>query len=282
MSTAYQPDQTEGQSAATASAEPLVRVEGIGKIFGGRGGAPEVVALTDIDLQVCPGETLSVVGESGSGKSTLARIILGLMPPSTGRVTFDGIDVHAGDRKQLARLRRDMQIVFQDPYSSMNPRMRVRDIVAEPLVTHQQGMRNRSTAAKRVGELLESVGIDPDLMGRYPHEFSGGQRQRIAIARALALEPRLLVLDEPTSALDVSVQAQVLDLLATLQRERQLTYVFVSHNLAVVSEISDRVAVMKSGRVVELGECEQVLYDSRHDYTRALVAAVPEPEPAHD
>lgn len=276
MSTAYQPDRP-----APPQAEALVRVEGVGKTFGGRAGAPAVVALTDVDLQVHSGETLSVVGESGSGKSTLARIVLGLMAPSTGRVTFDGVDVHAGDRRQLAALRRDMQIVFQDPYSSMNPRMRVRDIVAEPLVTHQPKMRNRPTAAKRVGELLDGVGIDPDLMSRYPHEFSGGQRQRIAIARALALEPRLLVLDEPTSALDVSVQAQVLDLLATLQRERRLTYVFVSHNLAVVSEISDRVAVMKSGRIVELGDCDQVLYDSRHEYTRALVAAVPEPEPAH-
>lgn len=260
--------------------EPLVRVRGVGKTFGGRSGSPEVVALSDIDLDVNQGETLSVVGESGSGKSTLARIILGLLPPSTGRVTFDDIDVHNGERRQLARLRRDMQIVFQDPYSSMNPRMRVRDIVAEPLVTHDRQMRNRAAATNRVGDLLDSVGISPDLMGRYPHEFSGGQRQRIAIARALALEPRLLVLDEPTSALDVSVQAQVLELLATLQRDNHLTYVFVSHNLAVVSEISDRVAVMKTGRIVELGECDQVLHESRHDYTKALVAAVPEPEPA--
>ncbi|MGW5698831.1 ATP-binding cassette domain-containing protein, partial [Streptomyces asiaticus] len=232
-------------------------------------------------LTVEDGETLALVGESGSGKTTLTRLLLGLLDPTAGTVRFEGHDLAALPPAELRALRAGMQVVLQDPYSSMNPRMRVTDIVAEPLVTHDatyRGRRARARLRERVGELLESVGLTAGLQDRYPHEFSGGQRQRISIARALASSPRLVVLDEPTSALDVSVQSQVLDLLAELQRQHGLTYVFVSHNLAVVQRIADRVAVLRRGRVVECGETAAVLGAPRHPYTRELLAAVPRPD----
>ncbi|MFE2825204.1 ATP-binding cassette domain-containing protein [Streptomyces sp. NPDC059271] len=240
------------------------------------------VAVDDVSLRVHEGETLALVGESGCGKTTLTRLLLRLLEPSAGSVHFDGQDLADLSAADMRSVRRQMQVVLQDPYSSMNPRMRVTDIVAEPLVTHDPALRGRRARAQvreRVGELLESVGLNAGVQDRYPHEFSGGQRQRISIARALALDPRLLVLDEPTSALDVSVQATVLDLLAELQQRLGLTYVFVSHNLAVVGQVADRVAVMRRGRLVEVGSTAAVLRTPQHPYTRQLLDAVPVLDP---
>ncbi|WP_445520786.1 ATP-binding cassette domain-containing protein [Streptomyces sp. NEAU-174] len=258
----------------------LLELDGLSREFTGPG-ATRTLAVDNVTLTVEDGETLALVGESGSGKTTLTRLLLGLLDPTAGTVRFDGHDLAALPPAELRALRAGMQVVLQDPYSSMNPRMRVTDIVAEPLVTHDATYRGRGARARlreRVGELLESVGLTAGLQDRYPHEFSGGQRQRISIARALASSPRLVVLDEPTSALDVSVQSQVLDLLAELQRQHGLTYVFVSHNLAVVQRIADRVAVLRRGRVVECGETAAVLGAPRHPYTRELLAAVPRPD----
>ncbi|MER5880380.1 ATP-binding cassette domain-containing protein [Streptomyces sp. NPDC001910] len=240
------------------------------------------VAVDNVSLRVHEGETLALVGESGCGKTTLTRLLLRLLEPTAGSVHFDGQDLADLSAADMRSVRRQMQVVLQDPYSSMNPRMRVTDIVAEPLVTHDPALRGRRARAQvreRVGELLESVGLNAGVQDRYPHEFSGGQRQRISIARALALDPRLLVLDEPTSALDVSVQATVLDLLAELQQRLGLTYVFVSHNLAVVGQVADRVAVMRRGRLVEVGSTAAVLRTPQHPYTRQLLDAVPVLDP---
>lgn len=240
------------------------------------------VAVDNVSLRVHEGETLALVGESGCGKTTLTRLLLKLLEPTAGSVHFGGQDLAALSAAEMRSVRRQMQVVLQDPYSSMNPRMRVSDIVAEPLVTHDPALRGRRARAQvreRVGELLESVGLSAGVQDRYPHEFSGGQRQRISIARAIALDPRLLVLDEPTSALDVSVQATVLDLLAELQRRLGLTYVFVSHNLAVVAQVADRVAVMRRGRLVEVGSTAAVLRTPQHPYTRQLLDAVPVLDP---
>nr|WP_042193621.1 ATP-binding cassette domain-containing protein [Kibdelosporangium sp. MJ126-NF4]CEL20802.1 Oligopeptide transport ATP-binding protein OppF (TC 3.A.1.5.1) [Kibdelosporangium sp. MJ126-NF4]CTQ98393.1 Oligopeptide transport ATP-binding protein OppF (TC 3.A.1.5.1) [Kibdelosporangium sp. MJ126-NF4] len=241
-----------------------------------------LVAVDDVSLTVEEGETLAVVGESGSGKTTLTWLLLRLLEPTSGTVLFDGKDLFALPPAELRKVRREMQVVLQDPYSSMNPRLRVTDIVAEPLITHEpalRGRRGRATVRERVGELLDAVGLRPEVQDRYPHEFSGGQRQRISIARALALRPRLVVLDEPTSALDVSVQAQVLDLLADLQNRLGLTYVFVSHNLAVVQQVADRVAVLRAGKLLELAPAAQLFAEPAHEYTRALLDAVPDPDP---
>jgi peptide/nickel transport system ATP-binding protein/oligopeptide transport system ATP-binding protein len=268
---------TTGTGPATG--RPLLELSGLRKEFGGR--RPNV-AVDDVSLEVHEGETLALVGESGCGKTTLTRLLLGLLEPTAGGVRFDGRNLAALSASELRGVRRQMQVVLQDPYSSMNPRMRITDIVAEPLVTHDpeaRGRRARARNRERVGELLESVGLDAGIQDRYPHEFSGGQRQRVSIARALALHPRLLVLDEPTSALDVSVQATVLDLLADLQRRLGLTYVFVSHNLAVVAQVADRVAVMSRGSLVEVGEAAAVLRTPRHPYTRQLLDAVPVLDP---
>lgn len=240
------------------------------------------VAVDNVSLRVHEGETLALVGESGCGKTTLTRLLLKLLEPTAGSVHFDGQDLAALSAAEMRSVRRQMQVVLQDPYSSMNPRMRVTDIVAEPLVTHDpaaRGRRARAQVRECVGDLLESVGLNAGVQDRYPHEFSGGQRQRISIARALALDPRLLVLDEPTSALDVSVQATVLDLLAELQQRLGLTYVFVSHNLAVVGQVADRVAVMRRGRLVEVGNTQAVLRTPQHPYTRQLLDAVPVLDP---
>ncbi|WP_158880529.1 ATP-binding cassette domain-containing protein [Amycolatopsis anabasis] len=257
----------------------LLELRDLRKEFGGRHG---IVAVDGVSLRVSEGETLALVGESGSGKTTLTRLLLRLLEPSSGSVHFDGVDLAALSPARLRRIRRQVQVVLQDPYSSMNPRMRVTDIVAEPLVTHEpgtRGRRRRVALKQRVGELLDAVGLPPENQDRYPHEFSGGQRQRISIARALALRPRLVVLDEPTSALDVSVQAQILELLADLQDRFGLTYVFVSHNLAVVRQVADRVAVMRQGKLVEIGDTARVFDAPAHAYTRSLLDAVPNLDP---
>ncbi|MEV6310164.1 ATP-binding cassette domain-containing protein [Streptomyces sp. NPDC051840] len=260
----------------TSTTAPLLELEALRKEFGGK------VAVDDVSLTVREGETLALVGESGCGKTTLTRLLLRLLEPTSGTVRFDGTDLTGLGTAQMRAVRRQMQVVLQDPYSSMNPRLRIADIVAEPLVTHDpqaRGRRGRAYARQRAGELLVAVGLDDTILDRYPHEFSGGQRQRISIARAIGLEPRLVVLDEPTSALDVSVQARVLDLLADLQQRLGLTYVFVSHNLAVVQQVADRVAVMRGGRIVETGTAHQVFTAPAHPYTRQLLDAVPVPDP---
>ena len=242
------------------------------RIFSRRRAEP--AAVTNASLQVRSGETLAVVGESGSGKTTLGRGILRLLPVESGRVSFLGRDFLALTQAELRAARRDLQVVFQDPYASMNPRLTVQAVVEEGL--RAQGLLTAPGArAARVAELLQQVGLDPASAGRHPHEFSGGQRQRISIARALAVSPRLIVCDEPTSALDVSVQTQVLALLKALQTELSLGYLFITHNLAVVAEIAHRVVVMQGGRVVESGSMEEVLFAPRHPYTRTLLAAVP-------
>ena len=236
-----------------------------------------VYAVDGISFDVEKGETMGLVGESGGGKSTVGRTVLRLTEATGGAVTFEGVDVMKASRSEMNALRRDMQIVFQDPYASLNPRMRVRDIVGEALKIHKIG--TESEQKKRVQELLETVGLNAEHAERYPHEFSGGQRQRIGIARALSLNPKLIVLDEPVSALDVSIRAQVLNLLEDLQDEFDLTYLFVSHDLSVVKHISDRVAVMYLGKLVEVSD-SAVLYDQpQHPYTEALLSAVPIPDP---
>jgi oligopeptide/dipeptide ABC transporter ATP-binding protein len=233
-----------------------------------------VKAVNGITLEVYAGETLGLVGESGSGKSTLGRLLLRLIEPTSGQVFFDGCDLATLTRKQLRRLRREMQLVFQDPYSSLNPRMRVRAIVAEGIEIHKLA-RGREKE-ERIRELLAMVGMDSDALDRYPHEFSGGQRQRIGIARALAVGPRFLVLDEPVSALDVSIQAQIINLLQDLQEQLRLTYFFIAHDLRVVKHISQRVAIMYLGKLVELASCEVIYSNPRHPYTRALLSAIPQ------
>jgi peptide/nickel transport system ATP-binding protein/oligopeptide transport system ATP-binding protein len=236
-----------------------------------------VRAVDGVDLTVLPGETLGLVGESGCGKSTLGRTLLRLLPATDGEVLFEGRDALALRGSGLKALRRDMQIIFQDPVGSLDPRMTVRDIVGEGLATH--GMGAGAERQARVLEMLERVGLRKDVAGRYPHEFSGGQRQRIGIARALVLRPRLVVADEPVSALDVSIQSQVLNLLVELKRDFNLTYLFVAHNLAVVGYISDRIAVMYLGKVVELAPAAELYRRPLHPYTVALLSAIPEPVP---
>ncbi|HEX6634694.1 MAG TPA: oligopeptide/dipeptide ABC transporter ATP-binding protein, partial [Usitatibacter sp.] len=233
-------------------------------------------AVDDVSFAIRRGETLSLVGESGCGKSTVARLICGLYAPTAGSILFDGIDLASVARRgEMLRLRRRFQMIFQDPYASLNPRWHVRDIVAEPLRSHGLVRGERDIRA-RVGELLGLVGLHPDDGLKYPHEFSGGQRQRIGIARALALRPEFIVADEPVSALDVSVQAQILNLMKDLQRELGLTYLFISHNLAVVRQVSDRVGVMYLGRLVENAPAETLFITPRHPYTRALMEAIPD------
>jgi peptide/nickel transport system ATP-binding protein len=235
-----------------------------------------VRAVNDVSLAIEAGETVGLVGESGSGKSTLGRMLLRLIEPDSGGIRFDGQDVLAASGSELRRLRRDMQIIFQDPYGSLDSRMTVSQIVCEPIAIHSSG----SPASRRIraAEMLRAVGLDESALGRYPHEFSGGQRQRIGIARALMLRPRFIVADEPVSALDVSVGAQIVNLLRRLQREFQLTYLFISHSLPVVRYLATRIAVMRQGELVELGATEQIVSSPRHDYTRTLLAATPELE----
>jgi oligopeptide transport system ATP-binding protein len=236
-----------------------------------------VNAVDGISFQIEEGETLGLVGESGSGKSTTGYCVLQLIKPTAGSVRFQGKELTTMRREEVRRIRREMQIVFQDPYSSLDPRMTVGDIVSEPLEVHNVG--NRRDRRARVRELLDVVGFNPDYSSRYPHEFSGGQRQRVGVARALALNPSLIVCDEPVSALDVSIQAQILNLLKDLQRDFGLTYLFISHDLAVVRSMSDHIAVMKDGKIVETGAADDVYEQPKHEYTRALLTAVPVPDP---
>jgi oligopeptide/dipeptide ABC transporter ATP-binding protein len=257
--------------------DELVRVRGLFKHFPVKNSDDVVRAVDGVTFEIFKGETLGLVGESGCGKSTVGRCLLRLIEPTRGHIEFDGRDVLSLSGGELRRLRREMQIIFQDPYASLNPRMRVRDIVAEPLVIH--GIGNSGERRERVADLLRKVGLDPDYMNRYPHEFSGGQRQRLGIARALALNPKLIVADEPVSALDVSVQAQVVNLLEDLQAEFDLTYLFISHGLAVVEHISNRVAVMYLGRIVEVTSAVELYANPLHPYTRALLSAIPIPDP---
>jgi oligopeptide transport system ATP-binding protein len=236
-----------------------------------------VKAVDGVSFVVAEGETLGLVGESGSGKSTTGYCILQLVKPTSGSIRFMGKELTQLGREDLRRMRREMQIVFQDPYASLDPRMTVGAIVAEPLEVH--GIGTRRSRSETVRRLLDIVGFNPNFTNRYPHEFSGGQRQRIGVARALALNPKLIVCDEPVSALDVSIQAQILNLLKDLQRDFGLTYLFISHDLAVVRTMSDRIAVMNRGKLVEVGTAEQVYHEPRDDYTKALFAAVPVPDP---
>ena len=262
------------------SSRQLLRIEDLKTHFAaGRARRHATVRAVDgISLVIRRGEALGLVGESGSGKSTLARTVIRLEVPTEGRVLFDGVDVARLSSREMRPFRHRVQMVFQDPYASLNPRMRVGDIVSEPLIVHEHV--DRREARRRAAELLERVGLPPDCGRRYPHEFSGGQRQRIGIARALAVRPELIVLDEPVSALDVSIRAQLLNLLKGLQRDYDLTYLLISHDLGVVRHVCDRVAVMYLGQVVEEGVCEDVFQNPRHPYTQALISAIPVPDPA--
>ncbi len=279
---------------------PLVAVRNVTKIFdlaespfGGRS-AGQVRAVNDVSLEIHEGETLGLVGESGSGKSTLGRLILRLIEPTSGAILFEGIDLVRANSSELRRLRRDMQIIFQDPFGSLDPRFRVEDVIGEPLILHQETRHqktlhqkiaeqnprheslSRDARRQRVRELLRAVGMDESAMSRYPHEFSGGQRQRVGIARALALQPKFIVADEPVSALDASVGAQIVNLLQQLQRDFGLTYLFISHSMPVVRYLSTRIAVMYQGKIVEIGSTEQITGRPQHAYTRKLLAATPE------
>ena len=255
----------------------LVGVRGLIKHFPVEGSDDVVRAVDGVSFDIIGGETLGLVGESGCGKSTVGRCLLRLIEPTAGTVSFSGQDILSLGKKELRRIRREMQIIFQDPYASLNPRMKIGDIVGEPLVIHKMGTKNERR--ERVAGLLRKVGLDPDYMNRYAHEFSGGQRQRIGVARTLALNPKLIVADEPVSALDVSVQAQVVNLLQELQQEFKLTYLFISHGLAVVEHISTRVAVMYLGRIVEVADAAELYARPLHPYTQALLSAIPVPDP---
>ncbi len=263
--------------------KPLVQTEKLGKYYPRGGGlftrGTFTRAVDGVDLTVGTGETVGLVGESGSGKSTLGRLILRLVEPSFGRVTFDGHEITSLSARELQPLRRRMQIIFQDPYSSLNPRMTVRDILAEPLRIHKLTARG-SEEEGRIVELLKRVGMRPEILDRYPHEFSGGQRQRLGIARSLAVQPDFIVCDEPVSALDVSIQAQIVNLLLDLQEELGVAYLFISHDLRVVEHISHRVVVLYAGHIVEEASAERLYRGAIHPYTRTLLAAVPGNEAA--
>ncbi len=264
-------------------AEALLRVKNLKKYFPIRGGllsreVARVHAVDDISFDIYRGETLGLVGESGCGKSTTGRAILRLIEPTAGEVSFDGKNVTALDKRALRSLRKEMQIIFQDPYASLNPRMTVGSIIGEALVIHKLAATRRERE-ERVVKLLDTVGLSADHLRRYPHEFSGGQRQRIGIARSLAVNPKFIVADEPVSALDVSIQAQIINLLEDLQKQFGLTYLFIAHDLSVVEHISTRVAVMYLGKIVELAPAKELYTNPKHPYTEALLSAVPIPDP---
>ncbi len=263
--------------------EPLLEVRGLVKHYPVKSGAlvgrqvGSVRAVDGVDLEVAPGETLGLVGESGCGKSTLCRTVLRLIEPTAGSIRFEGRELAGLSRRELRPLRRQMQMVFQDPYASLNPRKRVGEIVGTPLALH--GLASGGELRRQVGELLDRVGLSPEHYNRYPHEFSGGQRQRIGIARALATRPRLILADEPVSALDVSIRAQIVNLLEDLQAEMGIAYLFVAHDIGIVRHVSDRIAVMHDGKIVEQGPVDDVCERPRDPYTKTLLAAVPVPDP---
>ncbi len=272
-------------SPSQTSSSPLLSVRDLKTHFPVKRGILQrtvgyVKAVDGVSFDLAPGETLGLVGESGCGKTTVGRTVLRLLPATGGEVVFDGKSVFQQSAVDMRALRRQMQIIFQDPGGSLNPRMRVGRLVGEPLVVH--GLATGDELRVRVEELLERCGLWKQAADRYPHEFSGGQRQRIGIARALAVQPRLIVCDEPTSALDVSIQSQILNLLDDLQDEFGLSYLFISHDMAVVHHVCDRIAVMFNGRIVEVGPRDQVIHDPQHDYTKALLSAVPEPDPRRE
>jgi oligopeptide transport system ATP-binding protein len=272
-------------TSTSSSQSPLLSVRDLSTHFPVKRGifqrtVDHVRAVDGVSFDLAPGETLGLVGESGCGKTTVGRTVLRLIPATSGEVIFDGKPVFQQSAVDLRALRREMQIIFQDPGGSLNPRMRVGRLVGEPLMVH--GLATGDELQYRVEQLLERCGLWKQAADRYPHEFSGGQRQRIGIARALAVEPRLIVCDEPTSALDVSIQSQILNLLDDLQDEFGLSYLFISHDMAVVHHVCDRIAVMYNGKIVEVGTRDQVIHDPQHEYTKALLSAVPEPDPRRE
>ncbi len=267
------------ENSVKTQKETLLEVRNLVKHFPVDNSDDVVQAVDDVSFDIISGETLGLVGESGCGKSTVGRCLLRLHEPTSGKVIFEGRNIVGLKNKEMQALRREMQIIFQDPYASLNPRLSIRSIITEPLKIHNIG--NKASQNEKVADLLQKVGMDPKYADRYPHEFSGGQRQRIGIARALALNPKLIICDEPVSALDVSVQAQVVNLLQELQDEFGLTYLFISHGLAVVEHISDRVAVMYLGKIVEICDAGELYEKPLHPYTQALLSAIPIPDPKH-